>query len=603
MLVSVIVPAYKQEKTIQEDILNISNAMSQTRWDYEIVVVVDGFLDNTFEEAKQLESEKIRILGYSENCGKGYAVRYGMSHARGDYIVFIDSGMEINPNGISMLLEHLVWYDADAVVGSKRHPASKVNLSWIRRIYSEGYYLLVKFLFRLKVRDTQAGLKVFKREVLEKVLPRLLVKEFAFDIEILAVARYLGFDKICEAPVEISLDFGATSKIDAFLFLNPSIRSMMIDTLAIFYRLYILRHYADGNEEKWLKHENLRMQYIQNGKSLPKFSVVIPVRTINDYLKETITHLEELDYPNFEVIVITDTWEQYPTDSRFRFLASGPRGPGEKRNIGAIAAVGDILAFLDDDAYPDADWLIHASQIFSNYDIYALGAPAVTPLDAAFFEKISGRVLESFLTSAGTVYRHVPRTRRLINDYPTVNLFVRKRAFLEIGGFSTEFWPGEDTKLCLDLVKKFGKRFLYDPKPIVYHHRRDTFLGHFKQISRFGQHRGQFAKIFPETSRLPSYFVPSFFVLGVILGPLISFFFPMLWQLYFGVLLVYFWLLLIEGAIASKKERDFSVLVYVVVGIFLTHLVYGVNFIIGYLKRPKFELKRVDVATGNYVGG
>lgn len=260
MLVSIIVPAYKKEKTIIDDIKNIDNVMSHTRWDYEIIVVVDGFLDKTYEIAKKIENFHIQIHGYKDNKGKGYAVRYGMSKAIGDYISFIDAGMEIDANGISMLLEHLVWYDADIIVGSKRHPASKVLYTKLRRIYSFFYQLLIFFLFRLKVRDTQVGLKVYKREVLEKVLPRLVVKEFAFDIEILSVAYRLGYRKIYEAPVQINFDLDQ-STFNKFrpLFLDPYIRKMIWDTMAIFYRMNILRYYDDKSKSKWKTDKELEI--------------------------------------------------------------------------------------------------------------------------------------------------------------------------------------------------------------------------------------------------------------------------------------------------------------------------------------------------------
>ena len=158
-MVSVIIPAYKQEKTIVKDIKNIDDVMSETRFNYEILVVVDGyFLDKTFENASAIKRKTVKILGYKNNKGKGFAIRYGMARAKGDYIVFIDSGMDIDPNGISLILEHLEWYGADIMVGSKRHPASKVNYPTIRKIYSLGYYLFVKTLLGVGVKDTQAGL-------------------------------------------------------------------------------------------------------------------------------------------------------------------------------------------------------------------------------------------------------------------------------------------------------------------------------------------------------------------------------------------------------------------------------------------------------------
>jgi glycosyltransferase involved in cell wall biosynthesis len=260
MLVSVIIPAYKQAKSIRKDVENIYNVMSNTRYDFEIIVVVDGFLDKTYEEAKKINKEKVNVVGYENNRGKGYAVRYGMARAKGDYVAFIDAGMEIDPNGISMIMEHMIWYKADIIVGSKRHPASRVKYPTIRRFYSWGYYLLVRLLFRLKVSDTQVGLKVFRREVLETVLPRLVIKQYAFDIELLAVAKYLGFRKIYDAPVSITFDFNSGSRFSKMFFMDKFIRGMLVDTVAVFYRMYILGYYHPRNKPKWVYDKELDLR-------------------------------------------------------------------------------------------------------------------------------------------------------------------------------------------------------------------------------------------------------------------------------------------------------------------------------------------------------
>lgn len=251
-LISVIVPAFKQESTIVRDLNRIKSVLDQLRYPSEIICVIDGKLDKTFERASKFAEKhsNIKVIGYDKNKGKGYAVRFGMAESRGDVVGFIDSGMDLNPNGLGMLLEHFEWYNADIIVGSKRHPVSKVYYPWQRKILSMGYQTLVFILFGLKVRDTQVGMKFFKREVLEKVLPRILVKTFAFDVEILAVANYLKYRRIFEAPVEIKLRFGGTSTVTSQKFIR-TVMAMLLDTLAIFYRLKILNYYSDKNKRKW----------------------------------------------------------------------------------------------------------------------------------------------------------------------------------------------------------------------------------------------------------------------------------------------------------------------------------------------------------------
>ena len=259
---SIIIPAYKAENFIARNLRKVMRVMDQTRYPYEIICVVDGNIDKTKEEAQMVADkfpDKVKVVGYSMNMGKGHAVRYGMAKAKGDIIGFIDAGLELNPNGLSMLLEHFEWYKADIIVGSKRHPASKVIYPWQRRILSFGYQMIVRVLFGLKVRDTQVGMKFFRREVLEKVLPRILVKTFAFDVEILSVAYYLGYKRIFEAPIEMRMQFeGGVSTIASRGFINTAWR-MLWDTAAVFYRLKIRHYYDDGNKNNWITQNYLTL--------------------------------------------------------------------------------------------------------------------------------------------------------------------------------------------------------------------------------------------------------------------------------------------------------------------------------------------------------
>lgn len=258
-LLSVVVPAYKQEKTIVKNIKSIMSTLDTLGLRYEIILVVDGILDDTFKKASKLKSRKLRVMGYKKNYGKGHAIRYGMLHAKGEVIGFIDAGMDIHPTGMNMLLNHMVWYNADIIVGSKLHPASKVAYPRYRTILSWGYRSLTRILFGFKIRDTQVGLKFFKRKVVRKVLPKLLVKSYAFDIEILAVAHAYGYTRIFEAPVEINFkQNGIRSKG------LPRIIYLMIwDTFAVFYRLRLLQHYAINKKQKKPVVENLTLSLSQ----------------------------------------------------------------------------------------------------------------------------------------------------------------------------------------------------------------------------------------------------------------------------------------------------------------------------------------------------
>ncbi|PIU36748.1 hypothetical protein COS77_01540 [Candidatus Roizmanbacteria bacterium CG06_land_8_20_14_3_00_34_14] len=237
---SLIIPVYKQEKTIVKDITQIKQVLDSIRYDHEIIVVFDGASDQSYEKVRDAKIGKVKTIFYQKNQGKSYAIQLGMKKAVGDYVMFIDSGMEIDPNSISMLLEHMEWYNADIIVGSKRHPASQVNYVASRKFLSEGYYFIVKFLFGIKVRDTQAGIKIFKKKVLEKVLPKMVGKKFTGDLEMLVIADTLGFKRIYEAPIKLDYALGNFSSAATL----TSIFNIMKDTIAIWYRKNILQYYS-----------------------------------------------------------------------------------------------------------------------------------------------------------------------------------------------------------------------------------------------------------------------------------------------------------------------------------------------------------------------
>lgn len=255
-LLSVIVPIYNC-KSIAKDLSFIKLYLDLINRPYEIICVVDGLIskrDNTYKLAKSFKGKNTKVYFYPENKGKGYAVRYGMARARGGIIAFIDAGSDLHAKGIGLALEHMKWYDADIIIGSKRHRASKVFYPWNRKLLSYLVQKATKFVFGLNVSDTQTGLKVFKREVLVAVLPRLIVKRWAFDLEILTVANRLGFKRIYESPVEISYNFSSNVGLS-------SVQNYFIDYLAIIYRTYILRYYDEGNSDLWDGDPNLRLRY------------------------------------------------------------------------------------------------------------------------------------------------------------------------------------------------------------------------------------------------------------------------------------------------------------------------------------------------------
>lgn len=241
-MLSVIVPAYNEEKVIVETISVLASYLAAEFPDFEIIVVSDGSHDRTYQLARRLGSERIRVFEYRPNQGKGHALRYGVGKARGELVVFYDSGLNFPPSQIGEFLSVLEENNSDLVIGSKRHLESEVDYPFGRKVVSFLAQVLVKILFNLNVTDTQVGLKAFRAEVLDKVMPRVLVKRYAFDVELLALSQHYGF-RITEAPVKLDLNFSTAAT-------PSSILETLADTLAVFYRLHILNFYDRSESER-----------------------------------------------------------------------------------------------------------------------------------------------------------------------------------------------------------------------------------------------------------------------------------------------------------------------------------------------------------------
>ncbi|MFA5175671.1 MAG: glycosyltransferase [Candidatus Nanoarchaeia archaeon] len=232
---SVIIPAYNEGKKIYSDLKYILNSINKVTKDFELILVNDGSKDNTLEEVKKIKDKRLKILNYEQNKGKGYALKYGFNKAKGKYITFMDADLDINPGSLENFFKYMEFYNADIIIGSKRHPQSKVHYPILRRILSRGYQLFNFALFRLSVSDTQSGLKLLKYECAKDLMDRVIVKKYAFDLELLVNAKRRHY-KVVEAPIVLDYKFETTMNLKAVI-------GIFMDTLGIAYRTYILRTY------------------------------------------------------------------------------------------------------------------------------------------------------------------------------------------------------------------------------------------------------------------------------------------------------------------------------------------------------------------------
>jgi glycosyltransferase involved in cell wall biosynthesis len=256
--ISIIMPAYNEAGHIASSIEETVRTFNEFGCLWELIVIDDGSRDNTYKIAYELTKkypQQLIVKQNPYNLGKGRAIKKALHYLSGDYVVFLDADMDLHPLQVQTLFDIMRLDKADIVIGSKLHPNSQVNYPLERKIISYVYYLLVRIIFNLPCHDTQTGLKLFKTEVVRKVFPRILVKKFAFDLEVLVNANHLGY-KIAEAPIVLSSKrrFG---RIGLY-----AVITTFWDTLAVFYRMYILKYYdrIDYYRRKNLAKEFRRMR-------------------------------------------------------------------------------------------------------------------------------------------------------------------------------------------------------------------------------------------------------------------------------------------------------------------------------------------------------
>lgn len=227
-------PFYNPGPQLPENVRVIARTLEGTGLSFEVVTVSDGSTDGSAEAVARMSGSRLRHIELPRNMGKGEALRVGLSQGQGRYLGFIDADGDIPARLLPSFVDAIRRGSVDIVVASKRHKDSDGVYPPVRRFYSWAYQQLVRVLFTLDVQDTQTGLKILRREVLEAVLPETFEKRFAFDLEVLVLARLHGFDRVAELPVRIERRFGSTVSPKAVV-------GIIADTLAIWWRLRVKR--------------------------------------------------------------------------------------------------------------------------------------------------------------------------------------------------------------------------------------------------------------------------------------------------------------------------------------------------------------------------
>ena len=352
-----------------------------------MIVVSDGSVDGTAERVLESELPNVRVLYYDRNLGKGYAVKTGAREARGRWVSYVDADLDLDPASLPVYMETAEREGLDFAIGSKRHPDSKVIYPGSRVVASWLYQQFVRVLFRLDVRDTQVGLKVFRREVAKEIMPLLLVKRYAFDVELLAVSRAFGYARLKEMP--ISLDYRFTgSGVRSMAVMNA-----LLDTAAVFYRLRILGFYQR------------RMAALRQFAWASSDSDLTP-----------------------SVTVIVEGADVH------------------RRRIAAENADSEVIAFLEPGAHPSANWISSTLPFFCRRDVAAVVTPQLSQSGGTTRARGAAAIAESRLGSGSLGYRFKPGSIRITADYPARSFLVRRDRFLALDPAT----PPEEVILALN---------------------------------------------------------------------------------------------------------------------------------------------------------
>lgn len=232
--ISIVIPAYNEEKRLEKTLQRILTYLQEKDCDYEIIVVDDGSRDETLAVAGRFSQKGVRSLRNDRNRGKGYTVRHGMLDARKSFVLFSDADLSTPIEEMENLIVPIISGEAQIAIGSRAIHGARIEVSqpFYRIAMGKIFNMFVRLIALGGIHDTQCGFKLFTREAAQEVFRRQQIPGFGFDVEVLAIARQLGY-KIAELPVRWINS--AESKVDA---LHDS-SAMFFDLLRV--RLNILR--------------------------------------------------------------------------------------------------------------------------------------------------------------------------------------------------------------------------------------------------------------------------------------------------------------------------------------------------------------------------
>lgn len=200
MNISVVIPAYNEEKRIEPTLKKVTDYLKSNFKNYEIIVVDDASSDNTVGVAEKYKDRKVKIIKNRKNMGKGFSVRRGILNAKFPLVLFTDSDLATPIAELKKLIAFITDYDVVIASRNMKESDVKTKQSALRVVLGKTFPLLVKIIALRGLEDTQCGFKLFRTSAAKKIFAKQRLYRFSFDVEILFIAKKRGY-KIKEVPV------------------------------------------------------------------------------------------------------------------------------------------------------------------------------------------------------------------------------------------------------------------------------------------------------------------------------------------------------------------------------------------------------------------
>ena len=516
---SVVVPAFNEGERIARTLKETSSCLKAYFNSFEIIIVDDGSRDNTASVAQSaIKSLRLgasaRVLSYPVNQGKGWALRQGTLAARGECIAFFDADLDIAPQHIVDYYRVLQSDGMDAVIASKRHPESQLTYARSRVIISNIYYWFNRIVFRLHIKDTQTGMKVFRREVLLSVLPRLLGKRFAFDLELLVNIRRLG-GKISSQPVTITghETFGRIRSI--------ALWHAFVDTLAIFYRVYVLRYY------NWRVLPKLPEAGAQeDARSL---AICIFSSGYGRKLEDIFTHLRDVCGCTNPIIVFAPRADFTLRDAKITAYAGMSKGEALLAAARKISC--EAIVCLDERSRPNPLWLSCLASYMALPALDAVTGPLGEAPRQSLASRLSMRAAQHFLMTYFQFGQYNQIRQRWRKRAEFVNLCVRTKVLRdETETYTALAKRDRPYQLYCDRLYSRERAILYSPDCILPYNIPPLGIAAGRELYRAARRRGHRQLVIPEHFvRLRDY-TSAVFLIVFAIGCVFSLFSEIFWQ-------------------------------------------------------------------------